>query len=223
MTTIRNSIQLNSVQSSLNTLKTNEFQKATDGVKIANGAAVLTGVAAAAELWVIVSPLIGINQNNSANPYSSGKINYISPERDLFEKGLLKYLDTVQPAKALKKDIAALEKWLKTTDYSKNSASVIESAHFYVKHARAAQAKAGYVFMSDKGGNNSSNSGNNNTVSRNNGGGRKTPPPGNKGKLARSVKEETEYKQELTEYNRAQQQRLEFMRSHLEYLKQHPR
>jgi hypothetical protein len=172
MTTIRNSIQLNSVQSSLNTLKTNEFQKARNGVRTANGAAVLTGVAAASELWVIVSPLIGINQNNSANQYSNSKINYISPERDLFEKGLLKYLGTVPPAKASKKDITALEKWLKTTDYNINSASVIESAKFYIKQARAAQAEAGYVFMSD----NSNNSWRNSNVSNSSGSNKKKKP-----------------------------------------------
>ncbi len=175
MAIVSNLAKLNSAPINSNTIKYGEFQKATNSVKIANGAGVLTGIAAQ-ELWMLVAPVIGIKlitPTKTANPYSASKINYISPERDAFEKGLLKYFDTIPPRKASKKDLLSLEKWLKTADYNTNSASVVESAKIYVKQAKAAQAQAGSVFKADKGGSNQHNSGNSDKVDKKNGGGKK--------------------------------------------------
>ena len=86
------------------------------------------------ELWVLLAGALGAHQNtplHPSNPYSKVKSHVFDPKRNEFEKNLIHYVETVSPQKATNKDILFLDKWLQSTDYDKNSASVIELAKIY--------------------------------------------------------------------------------------------
>ena len=94
-----------------------------------------------AELWVLLSAALSRGKNvsgQSANTYPKSKIPLFNSKKDLLEKNLLKYFDTVPLLKASNKDILFLAKWLQTTDYETYSASVVILAKSYFAKIAAA-------------------------------------------------------------------------------------